>query len=120
MFKSMWGRGAQDLREMPPHIQEIDHIVCIAPRDIRAMLIKFYCTQGSYKDKAQAMGLDRRNFRRRLDRADYFVNSILDGHTEKVYISPQNAPSRRNRPRSHSPSSICGAALSAGAWSNTL
>jgi hypothetical protein len=99
MFKSMFGRGAQDLREMPTHIQEIDHIVCIAPKDIRVMLIKFYCTTGSYHDKAVSLGLDRRNFRRRLDRADYFVNSIIDGHTEKVYITDQNAPTRRNAPR---------------------
>jgi len=103
MFKSMFGRGAQDLREMPPHIQEIDHIVCIASPEVRAMLIKFYSSAGSYQEKADALGLDRRNFRRRLDRADYYVNSILDGHTEKVYITAQYGRGDRKAMPSHSP-----------------
>jgi hypothetical protein len=72
------GRGAQDLREMPPHIQEIDHLVCTAPKDIRIMLIKFYGSVGSYYEKATALGLDKRTFKRRIDRADYWVHSQLD------------------------------------------
>ena len=99
MFKAMNGRGAQDLRELPPHIQEIDHIVCTCPPDIRAILIKFYTSSGSYLDKAQAMGLDKRTFKRRLDRADYYVNSRLDGFSQEPYKTHQNAPTRRQAPR---------------------
>lgn len=88
----MWGRGAQDLREMPPHIQEIDHIICCAPGDIRIILIKFYSTGGTYYDKALALGLDKRTFKRRIDRADYYVHSNLDNR-------PQKEPDSRRMPR---------------------
>lgn len=92
MFKGMFGRGAQDLREMPDYIAEVDHIVCIAPPDMRVILIKFYGTGGTITDKALSLGLDRRTMMRRVDRADYFVHSILDAVPEKVSDSRQNAP----------------------------
>lgn len=96
MFKAIrGGRGAQDLREMPAHIGEIDHIVCCAPADIRAILIKFYCTGGSYYEKAMALGLDKRTFKRRLDRADYYVHSDLDNRPQSASIPVHHAAHRR-------------------------
>src|SRR5882724_657410 len=89
MFKGLFGRGAQDLREMPDYIQEIDHIVCVAPPDIRIILIKFYGTGGTVQDKAIALGLDRRSLRRRTDRADWYVHSQLDQVPVKAYSSPR-------------------------------
>jgi len=97
MFKSMNRSGAQDLREMPPHIAEIDHIICCAPRDIRAILIKFYSTFGSYYEKAVALGLDKRTFKKRIDRADYYVHSNLDNISKKESITPHLAVSTRKR-----------------------
>jgi hypothetical protein len=86
----MFGRGGEDLREMPSHIAEIDHIVCCAPRDIRAVLIKFYGQGGTFQDKCISLGLDRKSLRRRVDRADYYVNSALDTVPKKEQISAQN------------------------------
>jgi hypothetical protein len=86
MFRSMFGRGAQDLREMPPHIAEIDHIICCAPPDIRHLLIKFYGTAGTFTDKSIVLGLDKKTLRRRVDRADYYVHSSLDRLPEKKEI----------------------------------
>lgn len=85
MFKSMFGRGAQDLREMPDWISEVDHIVCCAPADLRIILIKFYGTGGTIQDKAISLGLDRRTLGRRVDRADWYVNSELDRVPVKAY-----------------------------------
>jgi len=88
MFKSIFSvRGAQDLREMPGYIAEVDHIVCCAPRDIRIILIKFYGTNGTVQDKAIALGLDRRSLRRRTDRADWYVHSELDAPPAKAYLT---------------------------------
>lgn len=105
MFRSMLGRGAQDLREMPPHIQEIDHIICRAPPDIRHLLIKFYGTGGTFQDKAIRLGLDRRSLRRRIDRADYYVHSCLDRLPEKPEISAQNGLSIQTKKRVSEPAS---------------
>jgi hypothetical protein len=87
MFKAMFGRGAQDLREMPEHIQEVDHIVCISPGDVRVILIKFYSSGGTYAEKAISLGIETRDFKRRIDRADYYVHSLLDGIPKKAQIS---------------------------------
>jgi hypothetical protein len=106
MFRSIFnGRGAQDLRELPAHIAEIDNLVCCAPKDIRIVLIKFYGTAGSYYEKAVALGIDRRTLKRRIDRADYYAHSILDRIPQKDYLSPQATPPSPKRPRSHSQSS---------------
>ncbi|HEX4605383.1 MAG TPA: hypothetical protein VH724_15390 [Candidatus Angelobacter sp.] len=78
MFKVMFGRGSQSLTYMPDHIQEIDHIICTSPPDIRAILIKFYTQGGTIQDKAISIGLDRRTLMRRVDRADWYVHSRLD------------------------------------------
>lgn len=90
MFKVMFGRGAQNLTEMPPHIQEIDHLICIAPPDIRAVLIKFYTAGGTIEDKAISLGIARRTLMRRVDRADWYVNSALDSAPVKEVHSRQN------------------------------
>jgi len=89
---------------MPPHIQEIDHIVCTAPKDIRIVLIKFYGTAGTYYEKAIALGIDKRTLKRRIDRADYYVHSRLDRIPQKEYLSAQNAATRRSDARIRSPS----------------
>lgn len=81
---------------MPPHIAEMDHIICCAPADIRIVLIKFYGTGGTFSDKAIRLGLDKRSLRRVTDRADYYVNSELDRLPEKSADSAQNAVFRRN------------------------
>lgn len=83
---------------MPDYIQEVDHIVCIAPRDIRAVLIKFYGTGGTVQSKAIAMGLDRRSLRRRTDRADWYVHSQLDQAPAKAYSGGHNDTACRTRP----------------------
>jgi hypothetical protein len=96
MFKTIFnGRGGRDLRELPAHIAEVDHLVCCAPPDIRIVLIKFYGTGGSYYEKAQALGIDKRTLKRRIDRADYYAHSILDAipqqsvyQTHDGHISP--------------------------------
>jgi hypothetical protein len=90
MFKVMFGRGAQNLTEMPPHIQEIDHIICVSPPDIRATLIKFYTAGGTIEDKAISLGIARRTLMRRVDRADWYVNSALDSAPVKEVHSRQN------------------------------
>ena len=63
----------------------------MAPKDIRAMLIKFYSVTGTIQDKAIGAGLDRRTFKRRLERAEYFVNSELDFMPIKQAHSRQHA-----------------------------
>jgi hypothetical protein len=90
MFKVMFGRGAQNLTEMPPHIQQVDHIICISPPDIRAVLIRFYTTGGTIQDKAISFGLDRRTLMRRVDRADWYVHSCLDMLPMESASSAQN------------------------------
>jgi hypothetical protein len=87
MFRAMFGRGGRPNEAMPEHIQEIDHIVCIAPGEIRIVLIKFYGSSGTYAEKAQELGLDQRTFKRRIDRADYFVHSSLDYFPQKAQVS---------------------------------
>ena|ERR1700689_2508427 len=87
MFRVMFGRGGRPNEAMPAHIQEIDHIVCCAPGDIRIVLIKFYGTSGTYAEKAQLLGFDVRSFKRRIDRADYYVHSTLDNFPQKAQIS---------------------------------
>lgn len=89
---------------MPAHIAEVDHIVCCAPPDMRIVLIKFYGLKGTYYEKALALGVDKRTLKRRIDRADYYVHSILDAIPQKAYLSPQTAPPSPKTPRRHSPS----------------
>jgi hypothetical protein len=88
MFKAMFGRGAQRAEYMPPHIEEIDHIICTTPKDMKIILIKFYTTGGTVQDKAIVLGMDRHTLRRRLDRSEWYVNSRLDGFVEFEPIAP--------------------------------
>ncbi len=85
MFKGMFGRGAQSLMEMPPHIAQIDHIVCVSPPDIRIVIIKFYGTGGTFDDKALLLGMTRRELRNKIERAEWHVNSELDQAAAPVY-----------------------------------
>lgn len=80
---------------MPPHIAEVDHIICCAPKDVRAVLIKFYGQSGTFIDKAISFGLDKLSMRRAIDRAEYHVNSVLDTVPEKNIDSRQNVVSRQ-------------------------
>lgn len=96
MFRSLFGRGGFDSAEMPAHIQEIDHIICTTPKEMKILLIKAYTTGGTIGDKAIRCGLDRHRFRRLLDRAEWYVNSRLDGlvaeDLQKVSTIPHTGP----------------------------
>jgi hypothetical protein len=93
----MNGRGAEDLLEMPPDIAEIDRIVCAAPTDIRALLIRFYGSFGTFTDKCISMNLDKAEVRRATERADYYVHSRLDDLSKKIVNKRQNEiPRQRN------------------------
>jgi hypothetical protein len=79
MFRALYGRGGEPHDEMPLPVQEIDLIVCRAqPRD-RSTLIGFYSRSGTLSDKAREMAIPRGTLRRRLERAEWYVNSCLDG-----------------------------------------
>jgi hypothetical protein len=90
MFRAMFGRGAAIAGEMPPQIQEIDHIVCTARPELRIVLIKVYSSGGTMSDKAIELGLDRITLKRRTERAEYYVHSRLDALPLKSAISEQN------------------------------
>jgi hypothetical protein len=114
MFKGIFGmRGGYDLGETPAHIQEIDHLVCVAPAAIRAILIKFYGSRGTIEEKAARAELDRRTFMRRVDRADWHVNSELDRLPTKGELPCLHKairPVRVSRPelrRTHNPQRLC-------------
>lgn len=98
MFKSIFGvRGAQDLRHMPAHIQEIDLIIIQAPKDIRGTLIKFYSIRGTFIDKAISFGLDKLSLRRRIERAEYYVNQALDFPRENAKVRERGLTDHRNK-----------------------
>jgi DNA invertase Pin-like site-specific DNA recombinase len=75
----MFGSKGSDSGDMPKHIQEIDHIVCIAEREIRVVLVSVYGMGGSFREKALALGINRMTLKRRLERAEWHVNAALDG-----------------------------------------
>lgn len=92
MFRSLFGRGGHD-GEMPAHIQEVDIIICRADPIDRAILIKFYVNapKGSMRERARAMRMDRRTLKRKLDRAEWYVNSVLDAYVPNNVGFQQNA-----------------------------
>ncbi len=92
-------RGAQDLRELPPHIAEVDHIVCTAAPSVRRILCGFYGSSGSYADKADRLMMDPREFKRAIDRADYYVHSRLDEIPREGVEASQTAVTRRKSVR---------------------
>ena len=95
-FKTEAGsRGVQDLRELPPHIAEVDHIVCTAAPSMRRILCGFYGSSGTYADKADRLQMDPRDLQRAIDRADYYVHSRLDEIPRKGVEASQTIPTRR-------------------------
>lgn len=94
MFKARSG-GKQDLSAMPPHIMEIDHIVCTAPPRTRRILCGFYGANGSYFEKAERLSMPRSDMKRAVDRADYYVHSRLDEVPRDVVSSVYPAGLRR-------------------------
>ena len=87
MFRSMFGSGHHSGGEMPVAVQEIDIIVCRAEAKDRSVLIAFYGQGGSFRQKALAIGVDRRTLKNRLDRAEWYVNSALDGFVPTIVES---------------------------------
>lgn len=79
MFKIWLGSNVSKEGEMPPHIQEVDLIVCRAEPKDRGVIIQFYTRGGTLSDKARVIGIARQTFKDRLERAEYYVNSCLDG-----------------------------------------
>ena len=79
MFHGLFGSKGADPGDMPKHIQEIDHIVCVADKEIRIILVSVYGMGGSFREKALTLGVDRMTLKRRLERAEWHVNAVLDG-----------------------------------------
>lgn len=79
MFRTLFGAKGRESNEMPRHIEEIDRIVCRAETESRVVLVNFYGRGGSLREKAKVLQIDRMTLRRRLDRAEWYVNSVLDG-----------------------------------------
>lgn len=75
--KARIGRGGKPNYEMPPHIAEVDKIVCNAPQPEKEVLIKFYTREGSFLEKAVAARMTRWRFKRVLVRAESYVNYLL-------------------------------------------
>ena len=58
---------------MPPHVAEIDRIVCSADAPRRQVLIVYYVQQGTMSEKARRIGIPRTTFFDRLRSAESFV-----------------------------------------------
>jgi hypothetical protein len=86
MFRSLFGRGGPS-GEMPKHIQEVDVVICRAEAQDRCVLIAYYCQGGSFRQKALALEIDRTTLKRRLDRAEWYVNAALDGFEPPKVVS---------------------------------
>jgi hypothetical protein len=71
--KARIGRGGVPDDSMPPDIAEVDHVVCIAPPEVRQVLIVYYAQTGSKVEKARRVGITRYAFGRRLERGESFV-----------------------------------------------
>jgi hypothetical protein len=71
--KARIGRGGSGDSEMPYHIAEIDHIVCIAPPEEKRALIVYYTQDGPLSDKAARIGITRSMFRDQIERGESFV-----------------------------------------------
>jgi len=71
--KARSGRGGKPSDEMPAHVAEIDHLVCIAPPEQKIALIVFYTHDGRLKEKASKLGLSRWVFMRRVNRGESFI-----------------------------------------------
>jgi hypothetical protein len=80
MFRAITGRGGSNNVPMPAHIQEIDIVVCRAEPQTRIILIKYYTGHGSQRERAQSLGLSRTTLMRRLEHAEWYVNSEIDNN----------------------------------------
>ena len=72
--KARMGRGGiGGDREMPADLQEIDHIVCIAPPQEKRVLIVYYTQRGYPEEKAARLDMTLREFKDVRERAESFV-----------------------------------------------
>jgi hypothetical protein len=91
MFNVLFGFGGTDSTLMPPHIQEIDAIVCQAETVHRSALIHFYTKSGSLRNKALILGIPKSTFKHRVEQAEWYVNSVLDGVVQEPIQRRSNA-----------------------------
>lgn len=97
MFNALFGFGGKDSSHMPSHIQEIDVIVIRAEPIHRAALVHVYTKGGSLRNKALILGIAVSTLKHRLDAAEWYVNSVLDGVVQTTIESRENAVSAPQR-----------------------
>ncbi len=71
------GRAGGFNTSMPPDIAEVDHLVCAAPLEQKRVLIVIYAQDGSMRDKAVRLEMDRHRFRRMRERAESYIAANL-------------------------------------------
>jgi len=72
--KARIGRGGNgDSAPMPPHVAEIDHLVCIAPPQEKRVLIVYYTQHGTVSEKAARVDLTPSEFNDYRERGESFV-----------------------------------------------
>ena len=84
MFRALFGSNSSNGGEMPPHVHEVDAIVCRLEPILRGALIQVYTRGGSFSSKALILGIARQTLKDRVDRAEWEVNEVLDGYVESV------------------------------------
>lgn len=97
MFSALFGFGGTDTMEMPAHIQEVDIIVCRAEPVHRGALIQVYTKGGSLRNKALVLGIPTMTLKRRLESAEWYVNSVLDRVVQDSIQRRENAISAPQR-----------------------
>jgi hypothetical protein len=75
--KARVGRGGTENMEMPPHIAEVDVVICRAPQPEKSVLITYYSKSGPLAEKAQMLHMDRWSFKRALVSGESYVESNL-------------------------------------------
>jgi hypothetical protein len=58
---------------MPSHLEEIDHIVCIAPQPEKLVLIVCYTQHGTVREKAARVDMSPSQFNTLRERGESFV-----------------------------------------------
>lgn len=76
-YLSITIRG-HDPIQLPADVELLNAAICRASPQNRAMLRNYYCRLGSKRDKALAMGVSDRTYRRMLSRAEWEIHSLLD------------------------------------------
>jgi hypothetical protein len=72
--KARIGRGGTgDSAPMPPHVAEIDHIICIAPPQEKRVLIVYYTQHGTVSEKSARVGMTPTEFNDYRERGESFV-----------------------------------------------